>query len=88
MVSFHHGCPFGATASVVAWHRVGALIEKIARKILHVPLLRYVDDFFAAERCACCCAWRVSYVELVSRQAGNHEEKHGQSRTPRAHATR
>ena len=48
--STHHGMPFGATSSVVAWHRVGALLSTLARKLLHIPVLRYVDDFFAPER--------------------------------------
>ena len=46
----HYGMPFGATASVVAWHRIGALLSEIARKLLHLPVFRYVDDYFAAER--------------------------------------
>ena len=50
MVAFHHGMPFGATASVLAWHKVGGLIQKIARVILHALVYRYVDDYFAAER--------------------------------------
>ena len=50
MVAVHHGMPFGATASVVAWHKLGALIQKIARVMLHAPIFRYVDDYFAAER--------------------------------------
>ena len=49
-VSFHHGMPFGATSSVYAWHRVGAAIGTIARRLLHMPVLRYVDDYFAVER--------------------------------------
>ena len=49
-VSFHHGMPFGATSSVYAWHRVGAAIGAIARRLLHLPVLRYVDDYFAVER--------------------------------------
>ena len=49
-VSFHHGMPFGATSSVYAWHRVGAAIGAIARRLLHMPVLRYVDDYFAVER--------------------------------------
>ena len=49
-VAFHHGMPFGATASVTAWHRIGELIQTIARKLLHMPVLRYVDDYFTPER--------------------------------------
>ena len=49
-VALHNGMPFGATASVVAWHRVAALINAIARKVLFLPTYVYVDDFFATER--------------------------------------
>jgi len=48
--SFHYGMPFGATSSVWSWHRVGAMIAHFARRILHIPVLRYVDDYFSAER--------------------------------------
>ena len=51
MVSVHHAMPFGATASVVAWHKVGGLIQSIARRLLHIPVFRYVDDYFTPERC-------------------------------------
>ena len=46
----HMSCPFGATASVHNWERVGRLLRKIARKMLHIALFEYVDDYFAAER--------------------------------------
>ena len=49
-ISVHTAMPFGATASVYAWHRVGALICSIARKLLKMPIFRYVDDYFSAER--------------------------------------
>ena len=49
-VSFHTAMPFGATASVYAWHRVGALIGAIARRLFKMPIYRYVDDYFASER--------------------------------------
>ena len=48
--SFHHGMPFGATSSVWAWHRIGAMLAHLARKLLHIPVLRYVDDYFSADR--------------------------------------
>jgi hypothetical protein len=48
--SQHAACPFGAVASVHAWERLGAAITHIARKFLHIAVLRYVDDLFAAER--------------------------------------
>jgi hypothetical protein len=49
-VAMHRTMPFGATASVVAWHKVGALLQDIARQLLHLPVFRYVDDYFASER--------------------------------------
>ena len=42
--------PFGASSSVVAWHRIGDLLLCIARDILFLPVFRYVDDYFCAER--------------------------------------
>jgi len=48
--SFHHGMPFGATSSVWAWHRIGAMLAHLAVKLLHIPVLRYVDDYFSADR--------------------------------------
>jgi len=50
-VSQHATCPFGAVASVHAWERVGAAIAHVAKKFLKLAVLRYVDDFFAPERC-------------------------------------
>ena len=46
----HLGLPFGAVASVHHWERCGELIKAIARRILHLPVLRFVDDFFTADR--------------------------------------
>ena len=53
-IALHNGMPFGATASVLAWHRVGALMAELARCLLHLPVYRYVDDYFAAERYVDC----------------------------------
>ena len=47
----HIGMPFGAAASGIAWHKVGRLIQKISHKLLGLPLWRYVDDYFAVDRC-------------------------------------
>ena len=44
----HTGMPFGAVASVIAWHRVGAFLSTIIKKLAKAPLSRYVDDFFGA----------------------------------------
>ncbi len=49
-VAHHAAAPFGAKSSVHSWERIGALILAIARKILWLPLYRYVDDYFAPER--------------------------------------
>ena len=46
----HLGTPFGAVASVHAWERVGAAIAHIARVLLKLPVLRYVDDYWSPER--------------------------------------
>ena len=31
----------------------GALLRKLARRLLHIPALRYVDDFFGVDRESC-----------------------------------
>ena len=67
-VSFHYGMPFGATSSVYSWHRIGDLILKIARRILFIPMCRYVDDYFCPERwhgCATIAACTWSYDILA-----------------------
>ena len=50
MLAFHHGMPFGAASSGEAWDEVGSLIQEAAQKLLHMPLFRYVDDYFSCER--------------------------------------
>ena len=46
----HMGMPFGATASVCAWHRVGAFLAAAVSKLARAPIARYVDDFFGASK--------------------------------------
>ena len=41
MVAQHLCLPFGAVASVHHWNRAGDLFKTIARKLLHVPVLRH-----------------------------------------------
>ena len=53
-VSEHYACPFGASASVHCWERVGAMLACIAVRVLWIPAFRYVDDLFGAERQASC----------------------------------
>ena len=50
MVSQHLVLPFGAVASVHHWNRVGDMIKTLARRLLHLPVCRFVDDYFAVER--------------------------------------
>ena len=63
--------PFGATASVVAWHRVGDLLLEIARRLLHLPAFRYVDDYFAAERTGIAQHGLGTFVRLVRAVLGS-----------------
>ena len=50
MAAPHLGMPFGAVASVIAWHKFGAMHIWILRRLALVPVARYVDDFFGANR--------------------------------------
>eukprot|EP00959_Pyramimonas_sp_CCMP1952_P363005 7601456-Pyramimonas_sp.AAC.1 len=52
-VAQHLAVPFGAAAPVRARERFGALISHLVRRLLHIPMLRLVDDLFGAERAAC-----------------------------------
>ena len=47
--------PFGAAASGIAWHKIGHLLTLIGRKLLGLPLFRYVDDYFSTDRQEFCC---------------------------------
>lgn len=49
IVAKHLSCMFGAVSSVYHWERVGELLKAIARRLFHLPVCRFVDDFFAAE---------------------------------------
>ena len=50
MAAQHITLPFGGLACVHGWERVGAFLAAAARKLLWLPVLRYVDDFFSVER--------------------------------------
>jgi len=52
-VSIHKACPFGALSSVHGWERLGKLITTLARRVLYLPVQRYVDDLFAPEHPEC-----------------------------------
>ena len=45
----HLATPFGSIGSVYAWYRIGACIATLARRTLHIPVLRYVDDSFSVD---------------------------------------
>ena len=49
-ISQHFACAFGSLASVHNWERVGAMIVCFARRLLWIPVMRYVDDMFSADR--------------------------------------
>ncbi len=61
----HWAMPFGAVASVFAWDRIGALLLWIATTLLHLPLLRYVDDFFCCIQDECLEHSMQCFAELV-----------------------
>ena len=46
----HLAAPFGATGSVHGWERVGAAAAHIARVLIKLAALRYVDDYFGPGR--------------------------------------
>lgn len=49
-VAQHFAMPFGASASNIAWDRIGALLAHLSRRLLKIGTLRYVDDYFGPER--------------------------------------
>ena len=46
----HVGMPFGATSAVHAWHRAGAFLLTVVRRLCKAPAGRYVDDFFGVSK--------------------------------------
>jgi len=63
--SQHIGCPFGCLGSVFAWDRVGHAILVIARRMLFLPLLRYVDDYFGVSHPDCAKHTAAIFQRLV-----------------------
>ena len=45
-------CPFGAAASVFAWHRFGSAVQALLAAIFLVAYPRFVDDFFGGDAAA------------------------------------
>ena len=50
LTSQHLTMMFGSVGSVSAWHRIGCLLRALARRLLKLPVLTYVDDYFAIDR--------------------------------------
>ena len=46
----HLGMPFGTTAAVYAWHRIGGFMSAVVQRLCNAPVARYVDDYFGASR--------------------------------------
>ena len=57
--------PFGCTGSVFAWDGVAATIAHVARVLLPLPVLRYVDDYFAVARPGECHHAMTCFARLV-----------------------
>ena len=49
-VAQHLGMPFGTVSAVYAWHRMGHALLLIVMVLFKVPMGRYVDDYFGANR--------------------------------------
>ena len=45
----HNAMPFGSIGSVHGWDRIGSLFRHLGRRLLSIPLLRYVDDYFSVD---------------------------------------
>ena len=70
MFSKHFSSPFGASSSVYNWERVGRFFCALARKLLHIAMLEYVDDYFAAERPATVEHAMLCFARLVRAMLG------------------
>ena len=49
-IARHNALMFGSVSAVHGWNRIGQLLAFLALHELSIPALRYVDDFFCAER--------------------------------------
>ena len=65
MAAQHLSMPFGATSAVHAWDRVAKLILKVARVLLCIPVIAYVDDFLSAEWEESCGHAKECFARLV-----------------------
>ena len=63
--STHLAMMFGSIASVHSWHRLACLLWAIGRRLLRIPLLCFVDDYFSVDReDSVACALQ-SFVRIV-----------------------
>ena len=46
----HTAMPFGITTAVYGWHRVGAMLCAVVRRLFLAPTARFVDDLFGCSR--------------------------------------
>lgn len=65
MVSEHATLPFGSVGSVYGWDRVGFMLRSFARRLLKLPIMRYVDDYFGADHNACAEQALDAFARLV-----------------------
>ena len=56
---------FGSVASVSAWHRVACLLRALARRLLMLPVLTYVDDYLAIDLELSAAGSMQSFARLV-----------------------
>lgn len=82
IVAKHLCMPFGSVASVHHWERVGDLIKAVARRVLHLPVIRFVDDFFTADFQGCAGHAKNIFSRLVTCMLGDdaiarHKLLHG-----------
>ena len=71
-VARHAATPFGAVASVHGWERTGAALCHLARRLLMLPILRYVDDYFSVGRQECVEHSMHCFARLVQLILGKH----------------
>ena len=70
-IAEHYALPFGSLGSVHGWDRIGALLRFLGRKLLKLPLHRFVDDFMGAERQGSAKIATETFVRLVKACLGN-----------------
>ena len=65
LAACHRAIPFGGEGSVHGWDRVGQFLAFVARRLLYIPALRYVDDYFSPELEECARHAMLSFARLV-----------------------